>query len=323
MSGPLRPKELHALTHSREVGAIHKYRADTSTQVAFNFIDDPSREDSLGIKGREVIVSNDHFDHDGLTGVTVLLDSEWAKSKRDLLIAVATSGDFFKFRNRTAARIVWVIDAFSGRVDGIKSPLPEDTFKFKDFPELFDKLYTEMVPRFKTIVEEVESGGMQEYWKTSEKEWELTVAAIESGLIRISKHPELSLAIVRLDSSLKFEPSRFALYSYLAYHGTDGDCVFVVTEKNGVWEGRYRYEMNVDYVTAALPPRLHLGGLADVLTSMESGGDKKCTWQAGDPEDSHGTVLKSSAQTTVKSDEVERTILEWYKGVRKLAVKAA
>lgn len=47
-----------------------------------------------------MLLSNDHFDHDGLLAITTLLYPDWARERRELLIEAAEAGDFNKLKNR-------------------------------------------------------------------------------------------------------------------------------------------------------------------------------------------------------------------------------
>ncbi|KXS14093.1 hypothetical protein M427DRAFT_156124 [Gonapodya prolifera JEL478] len=308
-----RPANLHAITHSINVGALSKYRADTSTECAFNFIADHAGESALELSGKSVIVSNDHFDHDGLAGVSVVLHQEWAKERKDLLIEVSKAGDFLKFRDHTAARIAWTIDAFSNRVEDVKSPLPATTFKFKDFYELFDNLYTEMIPRFQDIVDNIDS--YESSWKSSEENYETTLAAITSGTIRVTKYLDLSLAFVYVPTTYNTPVSIFAIYTYLAYLSEGGDCYIVATATGADWQVKYRYESHVDLVSTPIPPCIDLAPVAKHLSSIEP-STSNAKWVGGDPNDAHVAALKTEGKTAIADEVVERELVGWLRGAR-------
>ena len=68
------------------------------------------------------MVSNNHFDQDGLVGVFALASPEEALARRALLVEVARAGDFAVTGSRTAARISMVLSAYA---DPERSPLPD------------------------------------------------------------------------------------------------------------------------------------------------------------------------------------------------------
>jgi hypothetical protein len=78
------------LTHWQGNRTPSQYKADTSTEIALNFVSSPEAVD----RWAEAVVVNNHFDTDGLLSIWVLLDPEQATAYRDLLVAAAEAGDF-------------------------------------------------------------------------------------------------------------------------------------------------------------------------------------------------------------------------------------
>jgi hypothetical protein len=75
------------------------------------------------LHGDADVVTNNHFDQDGLTGVFALVDPDAALSRRKLLVDVARAGDFATYTDRWAARFSMAISAM---VDAAApAPYPE------------------------------------------------------------------------------------------------------------------------------------------------------------------------------------------------------
>jgi len=69
-------------------------KADTSTEIALNLVASPSKASlTQGIE----LVTNNHFDTDGVLSVWTVLNGERALKYRDVLIAAAEAGDFIVF----------------------------------------------------------------------------------------------------------------------------------------------------------------------------------------------------------------------------------
>src|SRR5438477_10267302 len=69
-------------------------KADTSTAIALNVVASPNREElTQGID----LVTNNHFDTDGVLSVWTMLNGDRALAIRDRLIAAAEAGDFSEF----------------------------------------------------------------------------------------------------------------------------------------------------------------------------------------------------------------------------------
>ena len=126
---------LLTLSHWPRSGTPAELKADTSAEIAFKYVDSPRLHVSCDA------VTNNHFDQDGLIGAFALIDTTNAARHRDLLIDVATAGDFGVFRSRDAARINFVVSALS---DPAISPLPKDLFRLP-YPQTAAELYVRML----------------------------------------------------------------------------------------------------------------------------------------------------------------------------------
>src|SRR6266496_5913561 len=71
----------------------HHLRADLSVEICLRLLSDPTREHLLD--GREV-VTNDHYDTDGLLAAWVLLEPDVALQHSAALVAAAVTGDFYE-----------------------------------------------------------------------------------------------------------------------------------------------------------------------------------------------------------------------------------
>src|SRR5918998_483896 len=76
-------------------------KADTSTEIALNLVASPERERlTEGIE----LVTNNHFDTDGVLSVWTVLAGERALPLRDKLIAAAEAGDFSEYSSEDGVR---------------------------------------------------------------------------------------------------------------------------------------------------------------------------------------------------------------------------
>ena len=101
------------LTHWPGFQQPDGYHFDLSAEMAFHYLDEPIDHPVADI------VTNNHFDQDGLVGIHALVNPELSLDHRELLIDVASAGDFATFRDRRAARASMVIDAYA---DADRSP---------------------------------------------------------------------------------------------------------------------------------------------------------------------------------------------------------
>src|SRR3979411_2393908 len=74
-------------------------KADTSTEIVLNLVASPRMNElTRGIE----LVTNNHFDTDGVLSVWTVLTGERALALRDKLIPAAEAGDFSEFTNENA-----------------------------------------------------------------------------------------------------------------------------------------------------------------------------------------------------------------------------
>src|SRR5438132_8192755 len=94
-------------------------KADTSTEIALNLAAAPNREElTRGIE----LVTNNHFDTDGVLSVWTMLNGERALELRDKLIAAAEAGDFSELSTQEGVRASIVIQGSDSPGD-VGSPL--------------------------------------------------------------------------------------------------------------------------------------------------------------------------------------------------------
>src|SRR5258707_9455148 len=76
-------------------------KADTSTEIALNLVASPNR----GRLTQNIeLVTNNHFDTDGVLSVWTVMSGERALGFRDLLFPAAEAGDFSECTNENSVR---------------------------------------------------------------------------------------------------------------------------------------------------------------------------------------------------------------------------
>jgi hypothetical protein len=90
-------------------------KADTSTEIALNLVGSPGRERLT--EGLE-LVTNNHFDTDGVLSVWTVLTGERALELREKLIAAAEAGDFSEYSSADGVRASIVIQGSDAAVPG-------------------------------------------------------------------------------------------------------------------------------------------------------------------------------------------------------------
>ena len=95
------PNSVH-FSHWEGNETPQELKADTSTEIALNLMASPHRDSfTQGIE----LVTNNHFDCDGVLSVWTVLNGERALEYRDLLIAAAEAGDFSEYSSDDGVRV--------------------------------------------------------------------------------------------------------------------------------------------------------------------------------------------------------------------------
>src|SRR5580765_4089729 len=91
------------LSHWPHSGTPQEFKADTSAEIVLNFLRSPRRAE---FEAKAEIVSNNHFDEDGLMSVWAMINPEQALELHERVIGVATAGDFSRELKSQWAEIV-------------------------------------------------------------------------------------------------------------------------------------------------------------------------------------------------------------------------
>jgi len=264
---------------------------DLSAQIVFHYLERPEFHVNVDA------VSNNHFDEDGLISLYAMLNPEKASDFRELLIDVASAGDFGTYRFPEAARIAFTIAAYS---DSNRSPLPREIFE-RSYPETTADLYRELLlvlPEFVTAPEK-----FRKFWKPDEEDLRSSETAIQTGAIRIEELPALDLAVVTIPKEIH------SCHSMALHNATR--CFRILMLRGQSYELRYRYESWVQYVSKEVPPRIDLTPLAQHLSNEEKNG----LWQFdGVDEITPRMHLKGNVESSISPDIFRNHVVEFLRG---------
>lgn len=227
------------LSHWPGSGTPAKYRADVSAEIVLNFL---KSGDSAGAD----VVTNNHFDEDGLVGVFCLLQPEFALAHRTLLVDVAQAGDFVKSATKQGAQIAFAISAMAEQVKAGGSYLEQTAEK-----------YRQLLPRLQKLVETPEA--FKEFWEPEFEQYERGATAVQRGSVIIEEHPEVDAAVVRY---LEGDCHPMAIHN-----GTEATALIGVRGKRV--DLQYRYEGWVQFVSRKIHARRDLNAVAKRLTDLE------------------------------------------------------
>ena len=252
VDGAAGPGTVLTLSHWPKSGTPASLKRDTSAEIVFAYLDSPSSHVLADI------VSNNHFDEDGLIGIFILIDPVTAQKHRQLLVDAASAGDFGVYQKRDAARIAITISAYA---DSETSPLPPEIFALP-YPEMCGELYVRLLGLIPQFLENLDA--YRSHWSTEDRKLSVSEEWIEKGRITIEEKNALDLAVVRMPEDLT------ACHPYALHSRTPCTRLLIVQAQRV--EFQYRYESWVQLASRRPPARVDLSDLARDLNQEETSG---------------------------------------------------
>lgn len=246
-------------------------KADTSTEIALNLVASPNKNElTRGIE----LVTNNHFDTDGVLSVWTVLTGARALGLRDKLVPAAEAGDFSEFTNETAVRASIAIQGSDQPTPGEESGSPLASLlageSVADDARAYDLVLPE-VERLLTRTDEYES-----LWRSAWERIAIAMESFERGTSNVTEFADAGLSLVSLApdvfSDSGFNPTRHAA-PYTAISRYAKGKLFLITTpvKNGwVYRIDYPYYSWAETIVRPLVPRRDFSELLTALNQRES-----------------------------------------------------
>jgi len=225
-------------------------KADTSTEITLNLVAAPNREE---LTGGIDLVTNNHFDTDGVLSVWTVLTGERALELRDKLIAAAEAGDFSELSTQEGVRASIVIQGSDSPAD-LGSPLAT---QLAGEPVDDDaRAYELVLPHVERVLTRT-----NDYASLWVDPWNRIAAALDSfakGRSRVDEDDEAKISLVTLAPEI-FSPSGFkptrhsAPFTAISHHAR-GEIFLIATPLGGGWAYRIDYPYYSWAETIVRPP---------------------------------------------------------------------
>jgi hypothetical protein len=251
------------LSHWPKAPCPPDLRRDLSAESALDYLTHAS------LHGDATVVTNNHFDQDGLVSVHALTDPAAALDRAPLLVELARAGDFAVTSSRDAARVSMALATYA---DEARSPVAASLKG--PYAEATDLLYRELLPRLTEWLDDPDR--CRELWADEDAQLDADQRLLASGRVAIEEVPELDLTVVELPKDAdsvgghRFGGLWSGLVHPLALHEAIDGFTVLVTRGASI-ELRFRYESWVQYQSASVRPRVDLAPLATELSELEPG----------------------------------------------------
>jgi hypothetical protein len=272
-------------------------KADTSTEIALNLVASLNR--SALTNGIE-LVTNNHFDTDGVLSVWTVLNGERALAYRELLVSAAEAGDFSEHTSDDGVRVSIAIQgsdqASPNNDDG--SPLA----RLLAGEEVDDeaRAYELVLPEVEHLLTNINN--YESLWREG---WERLAAAIESferGESKVAEYSKISL-VTLAPELFEFSPTVISKYAH-------GELFLIGIPTGGGWFYRFDYPY-YSWAETVVRPRIarrDLSGALQLLNSKES--NREGRWQMDDREMTSAVKFLDSGRTLAISRLEPQDVVE-------------
>jgi hypothetical protein len=259
------PSTVLTLSHWPNNATPAGYQRETSTETALAWV---ARHDPGRLAG---VVTNNHFDEDGLLAMFAVTAPRAALARRALLAEAARAGDFGTFRARDAARLVFALEA---HCDPALSPLPAATFRGQPRARTA-ALFRALLPRLPRFLDGVPA--LRRWWEAEDAHLAASEELLAAGRVTIDEEPELDLAIVRIPEGLAPRVTRrylrreeHAVHPFAIHNATR--CARLLRLCGRRIEFQYRYESWLQLPSRRPALRVDLTPFARWLNRREANG---------------------------------------------------
>jgi hypothetical protein len=288
-------------------------KADTSTEIALNLVGSPNRDElTQGIE----LVTNNHFDTDGVLSVWTVMTGSRALDLRDELIAAAEAGDFSEFTGENAVRASIVIQGSDEPMDEAGSPLARHLSGGAAFDDA--RAYELLLPEVERVLTRI-----YDYEFLWREVWERIVAAMESferEASRVEEFNDEKLSLITLAhdiySSHGFKPTKHGAPFTAISRYARGQLYLIARPLSNGWSYRmdYPYYSWAETIVRPRIVRRDFNALVARLNELER--DASGTWEVDKSELSSaikfagddGTAMQSSLTPDVVALETRAAL---------------
>ena len=230
-----------------------QFKADLSLEIVLRLLDSPGAATRLS---DVALVTNDHYDTDGLLAAWALLNPAEAPRHAAALRAAAEAGDFYEFTSPEAVQFDLVVRAFESPE---RSPLPVRTDESREqrWQRATETVFAEM-PALLYEPDRYRSLWEEDYRKFLEK-----ISLLQRGFVAVREWPAERLSVIS---------TKFALNHFTRNIACKGHRILETSEgsEGRTYELHYREFLWYDIVSRPHSPKHLLLRAAEELNGMES-----------------------------------------------------
>jgi len=264
-------------SHWQDNETHEEVKADTSTEIALNLVTSPNRERlTQGIE----LVTNNHFDTDGMLSVWTVMTGERAAKYREVLIAAAEAGDFSEYSTETGIRVSIAIQgsdqASPNNDDG--SPLARRIAGAEVDDDA--RAYELVMPEVERLITNIND--YEDLWRDGWQSIAKAVESFEAGASKVTELPENQISLITLApeifSGSGFNPTRHAApYTAISRYAR-GMLYVIAIPAGGGWFYRIDYPY-YSWAETVVRPTVQRRDFTDALRRLNDTERNAGSWQ--------------------------------------------
>jgi hypothetical protein len=286
-------------------------KADTSTEIALNLVASPNKNELTG--GIE-LVTNNHFDTDGVLSVWTLLTGERALDLREKLIPAAEAGDFSEFTTEAAVCASIAIQGSDQPNSDDDSGSPLARYLAGESVEDDGRAYELVLPEVERVLTKTDE--YEHLWRGAWQKIAIAMDSFERGASKVTEFADSGVSLVVLApevfSPSGFNPTRHAApYTAISQYAK-GKLFLITTPFRKGWAYRIDYPY-YSWAETIVRPRIERRDFTQLLAKLnELETASAGRWQLDQSEMTSAVKFLGSAGTPDASmlapDDVARAV---------------
>jgi hypothetical protein len=264
------PNSIH-FSHWQDNETPAELKADTSTEIALNLVASPQRDTfTQGIE----LVTNNHFDCDGVLSCWTVLNGERALEFKDLLVAAAEAGDFSEHSSDDGVRVSIAIQGAEQ-----SSPNNDDGSPLAQMlagREMASRIAENDALAYELVFPEVERllrnvAAYEPLWRDGWKAVADALESFESGRSKVREYSDSKISVVTLAPDIfhggGFSPTRHSAPFTAISKYAHGELFLIGIPANGGWFYRLDYPY-YSWAETVVRPRIARRDLTNSLDAL-------------------------------------------------------
>lgn len=241
-------------------------KADTSTEIALNLVGSPQRDKlTRGIE----LVTNNHFDTDGLLSVWTVLTGAPALELREQLISAAEAGDFSELSSEDGVKASITIQGLDQAGNETQEGSPLGQYLNGNIPVDDAKAYELLLPQVAQVLTNI--GAYEHLWREGWQQVSTAIESFERGRSKAEALDDVEASLVILDPEIfgpqGFDPAKHGAPVIAISRYAHGKMFLIATPYANGWSYRFDYPY-YSWAETVVRPRIERRNLRLLLSRL-------------------------------------------------------